>query len=43
MYVYTCIHKLSGIAESKGMYMYAVLIETIKLLSKMNVPSYNSM
>ena len=22
MYVYMCIHKLSGIAESKGMYMY---------------------
>lgn len=43
MYVYMCIHKLSGIAESKSMYMYAVLIDTIKLPSKMNVPSYNSM
>ena len=33
----------SRIAESKSMYMYAVLIDTIKLPSKMNVPSYNSM
>lgn len=43
MYVYMYIHKLSGIAESKGMYMYVVLVDTIKLPSKMNVPSYNSM